>query len=181
MTNGFDLDAVLGESTDKPLTYKGKTYTLPAELPADCLGPFLSDELGLIALITDWLNEDSATVDAGGKAKPQTVESLSDMVFDVLRKRPNLPSGLLNAARESFVLLIGADQYAEFVAQRPSLAAYFAIARGVVTEYGVGLADFFGSPESSDTAGDDSKPTSPTTTTDSTPEVSGDAPAKTDS
>lgn len=158
--NAFDLDAILGELTDKPLTYKGRTFTLPGEFPAVCLAPFLADDLGLVDLVTETLAE------AGDDA------AWDDLVVAALKKAPTLPKGLLAAAGEAFNTLLGDEQATEFHQLRPSVQAYAAIARGVITEYGVGLTDFFGSDESSANDGEHSKPTSSTTTT-STPETSG--------
>lgn len=167
--SAFDLDAAIGELADKPLTYKGKTFTLPAELPGGVLTPFLADDLGLIDLVVETLTH-ADDKDAEGNTK-----SVWDLLEEALRKQPKLPAGLIDAGRDALAALFGAEQWAEFQTLRPSVTAYTLILRGIATEYGMGLADFFGSDESSDTAGDDSKETS-TSTTDSTPEASSATP-----
>ena len=159
--SAFDLDAAIGELAPKPLTYKGHTFTLPAELPAAVLVPFLDEKAGLIELVTEVI------ADAGDD------DGLADMLEAVLAKRKALPRQLLDAAGAAFQALLG-DDYDAFQALRPSVTAYVLIARAVVTEYGMGLADFFGSDESSGDDGEPSKVTSPSTTTDSTPDSSGD-------
>lgn len=159
--SGFDLDAVIGEIHTKPLKYQGKEFQLPGELPGAVVAPFLDDDLGLIDLVTQALAE------ADDKA------DVTDVLFEVLKRQPSLPKGLLNAANDALKALLGED-YDDFQALRPSVTAYLLIAKGVVTEYGVGLADFFASDEPSESDGETSKETS-NSTTESTPEASGDS------
>lgn len=169
-TSGFNLDAILGELEDKPLTYKGREFTLPAEFPAACLTPFLADDLGLIELIAEVLT------DAGDD------DDWTDVLASTLKKRATLPTQLIDAARDSFEALLDAEhegQFAQFQALRPSITAYVLILRGIVSDYGVELTDFFGSDDSSESDGEPSKQTSPTTTQEAekaTSEASSDAP-----
>lgn len=172
--SAFDLDAILGELTDKPLTYKGRTFTLPGEFPADCLTPFLTDDLGLVDLLIEVMQEAADT------------DEWDDLLVAALKKAPTMPKGLLAAAGDAFRTLLGDTQHAEFVALRPSVQAYLLLARGVITDYGLGLTDFFGSAGSSETDAEPSKPTSPTTTpeaespTSATPSVDPTTPASSD-
>lgn len=166
--SGFDLDAALGELADKPLRYQGQEFTLPAELPAACLSPFLADDLGLIDLIADALEDENDDTD------------VLDLVFAALKKRPALPKQLLDAAATSLRTLMGDEQYAAFQGLRPSVNAYLLVARGILTEYGVGLGDFFGSAESSETGGENSKGTS-SDTTESTSEAASEPTTPTSS
>lgn len=159
--SGFDLDAILNELEDRALIYRGNTFVLPGELPADVVSPFLAADSGLIELLTDVIAESSADAD------------WDDMLLLALKKSPTLPRSLLEAAGTAFCNLLGHEQHTAFTALKPSVAAYMAIARGVFTEYGASLTDFFGSAGSSGTDGDTSNQTS-STTTESTPETSGD-------
>lgn len=165
MTDALNIDALLGEQADRPLTYKSKTFNLPGELPGTALAPFLAPDLGLIELLQDALGD--ADEDA----------NVIELVLDVLKKQPRLPLDVLDAGKTALRELLGDAGYDEFMALKPSVPALFLIARSVVTEYGMSLMDFFGSDESSeaDAGGEPSKPTS-SDTTDSTPEASGAAP-----
>lgn len=158
----IDLDALLGESKPRPLTYKQQTFELPGELPAEAVAPFLDEDLGLLDLIADVVtSDDSADLD-----------DAIELVFAALKARPTLPKGLLHAASEALRGLLD-DQYDEFVALKPSVPAYLLLAKEITSEYAVSLADFFGLGESSETDTETSSPTS-SSTTDSTPEASGD-------
>lgn len=188
MTNtkpsAFDLDAILGELEPKPLTYRKQSFTLPAELPGAVIAPFLADDLGLIDLISEVVaamgDDDKKKSEDGDE--DEDGKSFTDMVFDVLKKAPTLPKGLIDAATQAFRDLLDAEdegQFDRFQALKPSVNAYLLIARGLFDEYGVGLTDFFGSDEPSENTDEDSKPTSPTTTQEAekqTSEVSSDAP-----
>lgn len=169
MTDGLNIDALLGEQEDKTLTYKGQAFTLPAELPAATLAPFLSPKLGLIPLLQEALKD--ADDDA----------NVIELVLNVIGDKQELPMALLAAGKDALRDLLGDDQYAAFMALKPSIPALALIARGLVTEYGMSLMAFFGSDGSSQSNSDgtDSKQTSPTTTQDSTPEGSGNDQAPT--
>lgn len=169
----IDLDASARESKHPegiPLKYKGFETTLPSELPADVLNPFLSDDLGLVELIADAAKRDDGNKD------------FTDLIVDTLIEHPRLPIALVNAAKDALRLLLdgedaleeGRDQkYREFRAQRPSINAYLALTRELMNEYGVGLSDFFELGGSSDSDGGSSKETSPSQDQESTPEASG--------
>jgi len=160
---GINLDALLGEATTRPLTYKGQTFDLPGELPGAAVAPFLDPHLGLVDLITDLLKEED------------TYDSLIDGAFEHLKTRPTLPLDLLAAAKAALDSLL--EEHADaFYALNPTVPAYFVLAQHIVTEYGATLADFFGLGASSEDGGESSKPTSPTGIPASTPEGSGDAP-----
>lgn len=178
MTDAFNLDAILGENKPKPLTYKGTVFHLPGELPADVLTPFLTDDIGLIDLVTDALAE------APDDLKNAT-DGLGDIVMKAVKKRPALPRGLVLAVKDSFERLLNSEsdgQYAAFTALHPTVPAYSVIAAGVLNEYGMSLLDFFFSVESSETEsdGEPSKQTS-NASTESTPEGSADAQETPDS
>jgi hypothetical protein len=158
----IDLDALLGESAPRPLGYKGQTFDLPGELPAEAVAPFLGDDLGLLDLIADVVTSDDDADD----------DDLIELVFAALKSRPTLPKGLLEAASAALRALLD-DQYDEFVALKPSVPAYLLLAKNIASEYAVSLSDFFGLGESSETDTETSSPTS-NSTTDSTPEASGD-------
>jgi hypothetical protein len=177
MSTGIDLDALIGELEPHPLTYKGTTFDLPAELPGAALSPFLADELGLINLITEVMeaaDAEAPTID------PETglpvEEGIFDMVIRVLRARPALPKELLVACKASLSALLD-DRAEEFFDLNPSVNAYFLIATHVGGLYGFDLSDFFGSPASSpaETDGGESSKATSSESTDSTPEASGDA------
>lgn len=168
----IDLDARRAEiaADPKEIRLGGQTFNLPAELPGDVIGPFLSPDLGLVEVIADAIG--SADDEAG----------ISDMLFAALGKHPALPTGVVTAAKEALVALLG-DQHADFLAKRPSVPEYLLIAKGLFEEYGLTLNDFFGSPSSSDDEETNSKQTSPSDAPESTPTsaTSGDAPATPDS
>lgn len=163
---GLDLDAARRESAYPdgiPLTYQGQLFVLPAELPADVIDPWLSDDLDLAGLVKKVLADDAGN-DSDGAL---------DIVLSVLEARPQVLSQVIGAVKESLALLFGADDYARFVATRPSLPAYGRLIRGLLTLYGVSLGEAFASPSSSTSAGLTQKQTSSTSTT-STPDTSGD-------
>lgn len=174
---GIDLDAILGELSPHPLTYKTREFTLPAELPGAALAPFLSEELGLIDLVADVMDtERNFSIDPETGAKIE--EGITDVALRVLRNRTSLPLELLAAAKASLTALLDADkpQSEEFFALSPSINAYWALAQRITGLYAFGFADFFGSPDSSPAGtggGEPSKATS-SESTDSTPAVSGD-------
>lgn len=181
---GINLDAILNEGEPKPLTYKGVEFTLPGELPADVLAPFLAEDLGLIELIGEVL------VDSQGEKKVQInpenglpLEDDDDGFWDslvkVLSTRQTLPRELINAIKTAFTELLDIEQEgqaAAFFALRPSVRAYPALIGALAEEYGFGLTDFFGSvvPSQGPADGEESKPTSSASTAElSTSEASG--------
>lgn len=159
---GINLDAILGESAPRPLTYKTREFELPGELPASVLGGFIDPKVGLVDLITEVFKEDD------------TFDSLVEAAFEFLKKRPSLPSDLIAAAKTAMDELLG-EQAEEFYALKPSVPAYFELAKGLFREYGMDLGDFFESAESLESDGESSKPTS-SITTGVTPEASGSGP-----
>lgn len=161
----LDIDAILGETAPRDLTYKQQTFLLPGELPGTTIAPLL--KLGVLEQLTELLAADDTAPGEDG---------FIDAFIATLRARPQLPGELLTALKDAFADLLGDDQAEKFWALRPSVNALFVIAREVIAEYGTELADFFGSAISSSTGGSGSKPTS-SSTTDSTPEASGDTPA----
>jgi hypothetical protein len=172
---GINLDAILGENDPRPLVYKGQEFLLPGELPASVLAPFLTPELGLVEIIAEVLKD--ADEDAG-------VGDLVDGLFKTLSERPRLPLELIDAAKAALVLLLDceapdAGRSEAFFALNPSVNAYLQLGRALITDYGFGLADFFGSSDSSDEkeeTGGDASPSTSSVSTDSTPEASGDVP-----
>lgn len=166
----FDLDAILAETEDRTLIYKQIQFVLPGELPGACIAPFLDPSLGLAELVAE-------IIAASDDEKPGTDADAGwmDALIDAVKNKPTLPVEILNAAKVALSELLG-EKAEEFYALKPSVNAYAAIAGRLIPEYGVGLADFFFSAESSPSGGTESKPTS-STTTDSTHEGSGDEPA----
>lgn len=102
-------------------------------------------------------------------------DSFGEQVLEILMDRPTLPKQAITAIKDCFALLFGPEQYARFVAQRPSLADYVRLGRALFSIYGVSLGEAFASPDSSENAGETPKQTSPSTT-ESTPETPGAAP-----
>ncbi len=172
--SGIDLDALLGELTPHPLTYRQQTFLLPAELPGAALAPFLSTELALIDLITDVMDADKNTT-TDPETGLQVEESLTDLVIRVLKSRPSLPVELLDAAKAALAELLG-DNADAFFALKPSINAYWLIATQITGLYGFGVADFFESPASSpaETDGGESLKATSSESTASTPAASGD-------
>ncbi|WNZ14984.1 hypothetical protein [Streptomyces sp. 11x1] len=136
-------------------------FLFPAELPADALDPILSEDLDLVGLLGD-------LVQAQGR-------SAVDEIIELLFRRPRLPKLFLNVVKETYKVLLGEQQFADFIAVRPSVPDYVRLTIGLVRVYGVDLGKLFGSADSSETDGETSKPTSADTTS-STPEESGSAP-----
>lgn len=171
----IDLDARSGEAAATPKEFRlgGETFTLPPELPGDVIAPFLAPDLGLVELLADAIVNSDDDADLG------------ELVLSQVAKRPALPTGLLSAASEALKVLIGEEQYPTFVAKRPTVPQYMALARGLFSEYGMSLGDFFGSPSSSET-GDEQTPSKQTSPSDApaptpTSEASGETPATPDS
>lgn len=163
----IDLDAIISEAQRDtiPLILGGKTYDLPAELPLDVFGPFLSLD------VSDVLADIVAVVD-----KDKSDEKFASVVIDALFERPDLPIDMVKAAGEAAKLLLGEEAYAAFWAARPGLKVMRGFWKELSGAYSVTLLDFFGSSDSSESTGDQSQPTS-SGSTDSTPEPSSDAPA----
>lgn len=166
----IDIDAVLSETKDRILKYRGTEFVLPGELPGAALAPFLDKDLNLMPLVTGVIN----SLD-GEDSGYNIVELLSDS----LTAQPNLPLDILTAANASFRALLGEEQHDQFANLNPSVPAYLLIARSLLVEYGVSLADFFVSSGSSETDGEPSSATS-SESTESTPDDSGTtkAPAR---
>jgi len=168
-TSGINLDQIIAESQRAalPLTIAGVVYDLPGELPLDVLAPLLADNLNLSAVLADVMRQ----VNAAGTS---TV-TVTDLIVDTLLDHPALPLNLVKALGEVLERLLGSEAYAAFWALRPTAVLIGALARQLATHYGVTLLDFFGSDGSSESDGEQSKPTSPGST-DSTPAASGGAP-----
>jgi hypothetical protein len=160
----INLDALIGETADRELIYKGESFALPSEIPGECLAPLLDEDLGLLERIVALFDDDGEDSDKG----------FIDVALEMIQGEPRYPLRVLAAVKESFAILLG-DEYDRFAAKRPGLNAYVHIALALPGEYGLDLADFFGSSESSENGGTDSSTTSQPST-DSTPETSGDTP-----
>lgn len=161
----IDLDAAKREARYPdgiPVALGGQTFTLPAELPVATFDPLLSDELDLVGVVSKVLADEAST------------KSVIDQVIDVLTDRPDLPTAVLAAIHGCFRILFGPEQYETFAAQRPSVQDYVRLVKALVSLYGVNLGEAFASAGSSESDGQTPKPTSQSTT-DSTPEVSGDS------
>ncbi|MET8696967.1 hypothetical protein ABZV65_31005 [Streptomyces bauhiniae] len=162
----IDLDAPRREVQHPygiPMKFRGEQYMFPAELPDAALDPLLSDELNLTGLVADIYeaSERNAT--------------MSEMVLLVLRGRGNLIRKLQSAIRETYKILLGDDQWANFQSGRPSIPQYVHLTIRLGQVYGADLGKFFGSGDFSANDSKTSNPTSPAST-DSTPEASGSAP-----
>lgn len=163
----IDLDAAKRESRYPdgiPVVKGGVTFTLPAELPVEVFDPFLAEDLGLIEILKDVLDGDK-----------DDDKGIGDLVIDALTARPALPRELLGAIKDAFAIVFGDEQYAAFVAQKPSVNDYLRLVRGLQALYGVGLGEASASPASSESAGSTPKPTSDAAT-DSTPDSPGEPP-----
>jgi hypothetical protein len=141
-------------------------FLFPAELPADALDPILSEDLDLVGLLGD-------LVQAQGR-------SAVDEIIELLFRRPRLPLLFMSAVKETYKVLLGEQQFADFLAARPSIPDYVRLSVGLIRVYGVDLGKLFGSADSSESDGETSKPTSADTTS-STPGESGSAPETADS
>ncbi|MFF4276118.1 hypothetical protein [Streptomyces sp. NPDC001536] len=141
-------------------------FLFPAELPADALDPILSEDLDLVGLLGD-------LVQAQGK-------SAVGEIVELLFRRPRLPKLFMDAVKETYKVLLGEQQFAAFIAARPSIPDYVRLTVGLIKVYGVDLGKLFGSADSSESDGETSKPTS-ADTTGSTPEESGSTPESADS
>lgn len=161
-----------------------ETFTLPAELPVDVFDPFLADEFNLSGLIRDGIGRykaetdrhkaEVARKDAGEDVTPKGPQ-LSKVVLDTLFDRPDLPLEVVKTIYASFELLFGADQYARFKTQRPSLEDYQFLTAALLDMYGVSLGEALASPGSSESDGATQKAISGHTTT-STSVSAGDSP-----
>jgi hypothetical protein len=160
----IDLDAERREvqyPDGIPVLLFDEQWMFPAEIPADALDPLLSEELNLVGLLGDLVNSSASS--AVGE------------VVELLFSRPALPKQFLNALYETYALLLGEEQYARFVQERPFITDYIRLTKALIPLYGVDLGKSFGLGSSSASDGETSSPTSADSTS-STPEVSGDAP-----
>jgi hypothetical protein len=170
LTNVIDLDAARRESAfpdgiDVP--FRGETYNLPGELPADVFDPFLTPEFDLSGLLVTLFKDDDA----------EKKKELGDRVVELLLERPMLPAENITAIYAALELLFGPDQWATFKAARPSIPDIARLVSGLFRLYGVSLGEAFASVGSVTNAGPTSKQTSPLGIPVSTPDASGDAPA----
>lgn len=157
-----------------PIMFGGVTIAeLPAELPIDVLDPLrvVSED---IALLLRW---GLRIAEQGGKVDAQR-EGIG-LFLDLLSGNEKLPDDLVMVATGIARRLLGDEGYAAFIAQRPSREDVFALARGVIDWYGVGLGESLRSTDSSTSDGPTSRETSPTGFPESTPDESGLPPALT--
>ena len=154
----LDLDAAAREAGTPDgilLVLKGVEYELPAELPIDVFDPFLSDDFDLVALIR-------AYYDAGERAGEDA--SGLGVVLSLLEDRPLLHRQTIAAVSAALRSLFGEEQYATFLAGRPSIEDFSRVGSHLVDEYGVSLGELFASPTTSTTGGATQKQTSEPTT-----------------
>ena len=166
----LDLDAARREITHPdgiPVQFKGQTFTLPAELPADVFDPFLSEKFDLMSLAKAALTDDA-------EVNGMEVTTI-DRILAVLEEQPQIIANGLAAIKDAFALLFGAQEYSAFVALRPSFTDYARLLKGLIGLYGVGLGEAFASPASSGSVGATPSPIYDSAIT-STPAPSGDAP-----
>ena len=169
LTNVIDLDAARRESAFPDginVPFRGETYTLPGELPADVFDPFLTPEFDLSGLLVTLFKDDDAEK-----------KELGDRVVGLLLDRPMLPAEIITAIYAALELLFGDEQWATFKAARPSIPDIARLVSGLFRLYGVSLGEAFASVGSVTNAGPTSKQTSPLGIPVSTPDASGDAPA----
>lgn len=157
---------------EAPIRLGGETIAvLGAELPVDVLAPLRELDSDLTLILRQAL----------GAARGQQSEiDSTDLVIDILSNNPNLPTTALDIIREVASNLLSPDGFARLVAQRPSVQDYAALAKGVFRWYGVSLGEALQSSVSS-TDGGETSPGTSSTTSDSTPVESSDAPEKTGS
>jgi len=169
----LDADAAKREAAHPegiPVRHGGRTFLLPAELPADVLEPLLSVDLDLASVV-------ASAADVARRAEGADERAVGmEVVLDALLSRPTLPIDALRAARACLERLFGPEQWASWLETRPSLPAYGRLIRHLVRTYGVSLGEAFGSPAPSGAGGATSRPTSPPPTG-STPEASGNGRA----
>ncbi|MFI8265265.1 hypothetical protein [Streptomyces sp. NPDC085665] len=169
MSYVIDLDAERREvryPDGIPVKFGGEQFIFPAEIPAEALDPLLSDNLDLVGFFGDLV-----TSSGGG-----TVSEITEMLF----RRPRLPRQFYAAVKDVYRILLDEEQYADFLAKRPSIPDYVRLTTGLAKVYGVELGKLFASDSSSETASGTSSPTSPSSTG-STPEESGAGPESLDS
>lgn len=161
----LDLDAGTREASYPDgilIVLGGNEYTFPAELPIDVFDPFLSEELDVVDLIRSLY----------AILSTERGETTTDALLTLLQQRPGLHKQIIAAVREALALLLGADQYAAWVASRPTVTGLMRLAGALMDEYGVALGELFASPNSSTTGGATQKETSgqSTDSTSDTPE-----------
>lgn len=148
--------------------------TIPTELPIDVLAPLrrLDEEITLL------LRTAMTAMNAGAEAQ-QRFDAAS-LIVDILAANPALPTTVVDVIHDMAVLLMGQDGYDGLMAARPSKDDMSFLGLGLLRFYGLTLGESRPSSDSSSQegqiAGETSKPTSLTTTPDSTPEESGPAP-----
>jgi hypothetical protein len=153
-----------------PVTFDGREYLLPAEVPAQVLDPLLDGDLDLVGLI-------KVAYDASKDARATETDRdrMQEVIWETLAAKPDLPVTVIRAIRDSLALLFGAEQWEAFQASQPSLPDMGALVVGLVSEYGVGLGEALRSGNSSIPAGTTLSPTS-SGSTGSTPVTSGPTP-----
>lgn len=150
-----------------PITFDGKSYMLPAEIPAEVLDPLLEGDLDLVGLIKVAYD---ASRDAQRSAESR--DRMESMIWETLAAHPDLPVSVIRAVRDSLAVLFGAEQWQAFQASKPSLADIGALIVSLVSEYGVSLGEALRSSGSATNGGPTSSPTS-AGSTESTPAGSG--------
>lgn len=146
-----DLDAARREAEvpdSLDVTFGKQLYHLPAELPLDVLQPLVDDEeFDLVGLLRRVLAS----------------ESLSDGLVDALAEDPALATSTIGLIRRVFEALFGVEQFAQFLAGRPSISDYLRLVGGLSRAYGVSLGEASRSLVTSARAGATSKATSEST------------------
>ncbi|MER7937944.1 MULTISPECIES: hypothetical protein [unclassified Streptomyces] len=130
----------------------------PAELPADALDPLLSEDLNLMGLIGE-------LVDSNGDIS-------TGEVVELVFRHVHLPRKLVAAVKSIYAELLGAEEFEDFSAHKPSIGEYVRLTKALSQVYAVDLGKLFGLGSSSSSAGETSSPTSPASTS-STPAASG--------
>lgn len=156
-----------------PIRLGGKVVaTLPAEFAIDVLTPLTELDVDLAFVIK------AVTQAAGAVERDEQVAGMN-LLVNVLAANPALPSGILNAVQDIGKRLLGEDGYAALVAWRPSREDIAALAKGILSWYGVSLGEASPSPTSSAASGGEtSKPISSASTEVSTRAASGKSRAK---
>lgn len=149
----LDLDAIAAEldvDGTRTLRFRGVTFTVPSELPADVLLPLIDPELDLVGVFGSLM-----VLDDDGKV---------DEVIDGLLSRSSLASDLWQAFMEALRRLFGDEQLQQLQDTRPSLQAYVRLVKGLWRMYGVGLGEASQPSSSSENTGGSPKETSNSTT-----------------
>jgi hypothetical protein len=150
----------------------GVAATLPHEFPLGALAPLrdLDEEITIVlrAIMQAW---------RAGAANTGVTLDAASLIVDMLAVNPRLPTSLLDVLTRISVNVVGQEGFDRLMAANLSREDYGFMLGKVMGFYGLSLGESsVPSGTATEGTGEPSSLTSPASTTDSTPAVSGDTP-----